>query len=227
MVTVSIATFDPASGRLTVASAGHWPPVLLGIAARPVTTCSSPPIGAGAPTGRRQATFGLPAGAAACFHTDGLADALVGDDRLGPDGVARELRSVGAQGAAQDLIEAIVRDTEQQPDDMAVCLLAPRLDGVQCEPLHLEEIEIDADAVNRGRAARFLEACGVVAPDAERALVEAQEIIARAGTAVIEVRMGTLRSDAYVSRPAAVALTVARDDAAPVLAVAASSGAAY
>ena len=84
-------------------------------------------------------------------------------------------------------------------------------DGVQCAPLHLEELEVDAAALRSGRAARFLQACGVSDPDAERALLEAGDTVDRAGTAVIEARIGTLRSDAYVSGPATVALSVARE----------------
>jgi len=211
MVTVAISTFDPATGRLTVACAGHWPPLLTGVAAKPVTACSSPPIGAGVPTGRRQTTIALPAGAAACFHTDGLADAQTGPDRLGPDGVAHDFRALTSADGARELLEAIVAHSDHQPDDMAACVLRAPADGVQCAPLHLEELEVDAAALRGGRAARFLEACGVSEPDAERALLEAGDTVTRSGTAVIEVRIGTLRSDAYVSGPAAVALPVARE----------------
>jgi hypothetical protein len=206
MVTVAVAIFDPATGRLTFACAGHWPPLLLGVAARLITVSSSPPIGAGAPTGRRQTTIGLPPGAAACFHTDGLADVMLGSARLGPDGVARELGALGAQGEAGELLARIVRGSEHHPDDMAACMLAPLPGAAAGRPLQVEELEVDAAMVRDGRAQRFLVACCAREAHIEWALGEARQVIARAGTAVLEVHVGEALAEVRVGTPAAVTL---------------------
>jgi hypothetical protein len=206
MVTVAVAIFDPATGRLTFACAGHWPPLLLGVAARLVTVSSSPPIGAGAPTGRRQTTIGLPAGAAACFHTDGLADVMLGSARLGPDGVARELGALGTQGDARELLARIVRGSDHHPDDMAACILAPLPGAAAGRPLQVEELEVDAAMVGDGRAQRFLVACGAREAHVEQALGEARQVVARAGTAVLEVHVGEALAEVRVGTPAAVTL---------------------
>jgi hypothetical protein len=206
MVTVAVAIFDPATGRLTFACAGHWPPLLLGIAARAVTVSSSPPIGAGAPTGRRQTTIGLPPGAAACFHTDGLADVMLGSARLGPDGVARELEALGAQGDARDLLARIVRGSDHHPDDMAACILAPLPGAAAGPPLRIEELEADAAMLSDDRARRFLAACGAREAHIEQALGEARQVVARAGTAVLEVHVGEALAEVRVGTPAAVTL---------------------
>jgi serine phosphatase RsbU (regulator of sigma subunit) len=215
MVTVAVATFDPATGRLTFACAGHWPPLLLGIAARPVTVSSSPPIGAGVPTGRRQTTVALPPGAVACFHTDGLADVTRGPARLGPDGVAKELEALGAQGEARDLLARIVRGSDHQPDDMAACMLAPLPGPAEDRWLHVEELEVDAAMVSDGRTRRFLVACGVPEPRIEQALGEARVVVARAGSAVIEVELGEALAQVCVGAAAAVTLPATGDPRAP------------
>ena len=208
--TIALAIFDPGTGRLTYACAGHWPPLLLGSSATPVTVCSSPAIGAGAPTGRRQTTIPLAPGAGACFHTDGLDEVPTGSGRLGRDGVAAELRAVGPDGDAADLLTRIVRRSESQPDDMAACIITALPGGAAGWSIRLEELEVDAAALSGGWAERFLLACGVGPPRAAKALREARQIIACAGTAVIEVRSGEALTDVRVGLPPAVTLPIGR-----------------
>jgi hypothetical protein len=56
--------------------------------------------------------------------------------------------------------------------------------------LRLEDLEVDAARLSSGWAQRFLVACGVGGPRIAKALREAHAIVARAGTAVIKVRVG-------------------------------------
>jgi hypothetical protein len=207
-VTIAVAIFDPGTGRLTYACAGHWPPLLLGSAIVPVTVCSSPPLGAGAPTGRRQTTIALAPGQAACFHTDGLDEAPSELGRLGRDAVAEELRAIGPDGDAADLLARIVRRSRRQPDDMAACIVTALPGGATRWALRLEELEVDDAALAGGWAARFLSACGVEAPHIARALREARRIVAADGTAVVEVRLGETLADVRVTRPPAVTLPI-------------------
>ena len=214
-VTIAVAIFDPGTGRLTYACAGHWPPLLLGSDVKPVTVCSSPPIGVDAPTGRRQTTIALPPGAAACFHTDGLDEAPVAYGRLGRDGVAEELHAVGPQGRASELLERVVRRSRRQPDDMAACILEALPGGCDSWSLRLEELEVDAPAISGGWAERFMDDCGVGRAHIAKALREAREIVARWGTAVLVIRMGEELADVRVTPPPAITLPT-REPETPV-----------
>ncbi|MEY2512853.1 MAG: hypothetical protein QOJ89_211 [bacterium] len=207
-VTIVVAIFDPGTGRLTYACAGHAPPLLLGSELAPVTACASPPVGAGAPTGRRQTTIPFAPGARACFHTDGLDEAPSGSGRLGHERVAEELRAAGANGTADDLLARVVRISDRQPDDMAACILTALPGGSEHWSLRLEELEVDAAALDRGWAERFLLACGVGRPHIAKALRQAHAIVARSGTAVIEVRAGDAVADVRVMPPPAVMLPI-------------------
>lgn len=215
-VTIVVAIFDPGSGRLTYACAGHWPPLLLGLgSAEPVTVCSSPPIGAGVPTGRRQTTVALEPGARACFLTDGLGEALIAERRrLGRDGVIAELEAIGPDGDAEDLIARVVRRSTQQPDDMAACILTALPGGAEHWPMRIEELEVDVASLRDGWAERFLVACGVGSPHIVKALRQARDTIGVAGTAILEVRIGEELVEVRVGEPAAVLLPIGRRETA-------------
>lgn len=210
-VTVVVAIFDPGTGRLTYACAGHPPPLLLGTNATLVTTTSSPPIGAGAPTGRRQTTVALAPGAAACFITDGLTDVPVAHGkRLGHDGVVEELQAVGPQGDAEDLVARVVRRSTSRPDDIAACLVTALPGGAENWWLQLEELEADEAMLRHGWVERFLLACGAARPQVVRALQEANEMVDLAGSAIVEVRIGEELLEIRVSPPAAVSMPIGR-----------------
>ena len=211
-VTIVAAIFDPGTGRLTYACAGHWPPLLVGTAdAEPITVCSSPPVAAGAPTGRRQTTIALAPGARACFHTDGLGEVPVGRGRrLGREGVVAEFEAIGPHGTAADLVERIVRRGDHQPDDMAACILTVLPGAAEHWPLRIEELEVDAFSLRNGWAERFLVACGVSSAHVVKALRDAHQMIDLAGTAILEVRIGEELVEVRVGQPPAVMLPIAR-----------------
>ena len=208
-VTLVVAIFDPGTGRLTYAGAGHAPPLLLGSTSAPVTTCSSPPLGAGAATGRRQTTIPFAPGAVACLYTDGLDEAPLTYGRLGRDGLAEELRAVGPHPQAGDLIARVARRSGRQSDDMAACIVTALPGGAAGWSLRLEELEVDRATLSSGWAQRFLVACGVEPARVARALREAHAIIARSGTAVVEVRVGEALAEVRVTPPSAITLPIA------------------
>jgi len=77
MVTVAVASVCPATGTVTVASAGHPPPLLGdGSAVRAVEVDTGPPLGAG-PALRAESQASLAPGGVLLFYTDGLLGPLL------------------------------------------------------------------------------------------------------------------------------------------------------
>jgi serine phosphatase RsbU (regulator of sigma subunit) len=188
--TVLLATYDPRERVLVHASAGHPPPLIAG--ARPLaalTACSSPPIGAGQPTGTRQTVVSVPGGALACFYTDGVVEARVGGELYGVGRLARVLEELGHDASAPAVLELVARDTDSHPDDMAACLL--RIEGNELAPsVQAEEIELDARDLERRRAERFLLAGGVERAALAKIMHAVRAEVTRHGTVVLELQLG-------------------------------------
>ena len=179
LATVAMAIYDPARGALTYALAGHPPPLLLGVpCVEAPTACSSPPVGCDLPTGRRQRTIGLPAGARACFFSDGLVEARLSDshpgghpDMLGRERLAELLAELPVEDGAPELLAAVRAESSATPDDMAACILGPAA-GRPRGIIDLEEIELDARTVADGHLDAYLHASGLDGATAGRVLGE-------------------------------------------------------
>jgi phosphoserine phosphatase RsbU/P len=76
MATVLFAIYEPESGQLTVASAGHLPPVLAapGQPPGPVELNVDPVIGVASSPRRRSTVTSVPPGSLLCLYTDGLVE---------------------------------------------------------------------------------------------------------------------------------------------------------
>ncbi len=187
--TVAVGVFDTAAGTLTYSLAGHPPPILSGMQARePVTRCSSPPVGWGAPTGRRQTTISLPAGAAACFFSDGLIEARSGGELLGRERLREIVAGLGSEPEASDLLERVRAAAEGAPDDMVACVLSPDQTAAGgCA--HVEELEADPKALGKDEVRRFLEECLLPASEAAMVIEQARAIAEEYGSAVLRVEL--------------------------------------
>jgi hypothetical protein len=185
--TVAVGVFDTRSGRLTYALAGHPPPIVRAPHAHvPVTSCSSPAIGWGVPTGRRQTVISLPAGAEACFFSDGLMEARTDGALLGRERLQGILAGLGSRRQAPDLLEGVRAAAEATPDDMVACIVSPEK-TTGGAPVHVEELETDAPALSAGHVERFLADCNVPAAEIERVLDLAQDMAAVRDTVLLRV----------------------------------------
>ncbi len=199
--TVAVGVYDTESSTLTYALAGHPPPILSGTAARePLTLCSSPPIGWGAPTGHRQSTVSLPAGAAACFFSDGLIEARSEGELLGRERLREILAGLGSEPAAPDLLEGVRAVAEGAPDDMVACLLAAEPTAVESH-LHVEELEADAQALCKADVRRFLAECLVPEREIASTIELASEIADASGSALLRVELGPTSSTVTATAP--------------------------
>jgi hypothetical protein len=188
--TVAVGVFDAHQGRLTYALAGHPPPIVRGSQAHePVTSCASPAIGWSVPTGRRQTTVSLPAGAEACFFSDGLIEARCAGALLGRERLSEILAALGPRPQAADLLQRVRAAAEATPDDMVACIIAPEA-SAGGKLVHVEELEADTHALSGVQVQRFLGDCEVPAPEIARTIKLADEISAAYGTALLRIERG-------------------------------------
>jgi len=201
--TIAVALYDSTAGTLTYAAAGHPPPILLGPSAHePVTACSSPPVGWDAPTGRRQTTVTLPAGALACFFSDGLTESRAAGRMLGRDGLARILAELGPGPSAAALLERVRANADEAPDDMAACILLPGPGSASTAPgTRTEALELDAAELAGPKPERFLLACGIPDGETPTVLAQARKTAAQHGAALLRVRLDAAGSCASAVPP--------------------------
>jgi hypothetical protein len=201
--TVAVGLFDAQTSKLTYALAGHPPPILLGFPTRePLTICSSPPVGWGLPTGRRQSTVTLPAGAEACFFSDGLIEARSHGQLLGRGRLSEILAGLGSGAPASELLQQVRAAAQGAPDDMVACVIAPQ-SSVASGRIQVEELEADAAMLGRAAVRRFLEQCQLPAEEVTRTIELARAIAAASGTALLRVELQPAGATATVAAPTA------------------------
>jgi serine phosphatase RsbU (regulator of sigma subunit) len=205
LATVVLATYDPRDRILVYACAGHPPPLVIGTdPVTPILACSAPPIGAGQPAGTRQTVVSVPGGALACFYTDGVIEARVGEELFGASRLERLLGELGPEANASALLDSVVGECDRRPDDMAACLL--RIEGEPAAPaVQIEELELDRRELARGRAERFLRAGGIPADQVGEVLQSVRGAMAKHGGVVLELHLGD-GSPRVVLRPQNVAV---------------------
>ncbi len=186
--TVVVARWDSRSGTLSYASAGHPPPIVRGgLGHEPIATFASPPLGVGLPTGRRQTTIALPQESLACFFTDGLIEARIGDELVGRERLAELIAELGSNPTAQDLLGRLTGVADRTPDDMAVCVLSPDVTR-SADPFWVEELELEGAEGRHPDLKRFLSACGLADIETDRAAGAAEAELQRVGGAILSVR---------------------------------------
>jgi serine phosphatase RsbU (regulator of sigma subunit) len=185
--TVVVAVHDPAVGTLTYATAGHAPPIIVAPAAEELLSAgSSPPIGVGLGTGLRQTTVALVSGSAACLYTDGLVEARAGDGMLGRARLEAMVESLEPDDDALALLQRVVAEADEAPDDMTACVLRPVCGAESASP-RIELLDADAEDFESGFARRFLKACGVPAAELDLVVEEAGGAVDADGRALLEV----------------------------------------
>lgn len=201
--TVVVAVHDAARGTLSYATAGHPAPILVGPAPfeSPVA-CTASPVGWGVPTGRRCTTVPFPAGAVACFFTDGLTEARSADAMVGRAGLADVLASLGEAPRAEDVIGRVEAQTDPAGDDMAACVVRARA-GAAETAARVEEVELDSADLAESRAGRFLHACGLPPSQITVALSEARSVAASWESAIVRVTIAPDSAWAAVTAPGA------------------------
>ncbi|MFG2294844.1 SpoIIE family protein phosphatase [Streptomyces sp. NPDC048603] len=160
MATCLYAVYDPVSHRITIANAGHPPPVLLHLGGRAEVLRVPPgaPIGVGG-VDFEAVELDAPAGATLLLYTDGLVESRLRDVWTGIEQL-RERLATTAQLTGLDHpppLEALCDDIldmlgpGDRDDDIA--LLAARFDGIA--PSDVAYWFLDPEETAPGRARRF------------------------------------------------------------------------
>ncbi len=127
-VTVFHASFDPASGRLWYANAGHNPPVLIRASGEAGFLEVDPGVIMGALPGMKYepAFVDLEPGDGILMYTDGVSEAMNADnEEFGNDRLLEALRSVAGRPAS-DIVRVTVEEVEDFVD------MAPQHDDITC-----------------------------------------------------------------------------------------------
>ncbi|QNP65069.1 SpoIIE family protein phosphatase [Streptomyces genisteinicus] len=160
MATCLYAVYDPVSHRITIANAGHPPPILLHLGGRAEVLRVPPgaPIGVGG-VDFEAVELDAPAGATLLLYTDGLVESRLRDVWTGIEQL-RERLAATAQLTGQDHsppLEALCDDVldmlgpGDRDDDIA--LLAARFDGIA--PSDVAYWFLDPEDAAPGRARRL------------------------------------------------------------------------
>lgn len=198
--TLIAGVYDESSGRFTYANAGHPAPIVLDAGpGSTVEVCGSPPVGWAIPTGRRQSSLSLPAGAVMCLFTDGLTEARCGNGLLGEGGLKRLLGSLGPQPDAHQLLGLVSQEAGATPDDMAACIL--RSASTSPPRPRVEELEADSSSLERGELTRFLEECGVTVDHLTELLARAGELLGSHAAVLVRVVLSHDGASACVLGP--------------------------
>ncbi len=206
--TVAVGVYHTQEGKLTYASGGHPAPLLHCCGARePLEICCSPPIGWVVPTGRRQTTMFLPAGAVVCFFSDGLIEARCGEELLGRERLTEMLAALGPRPRASELLERVRAVAAATTDDMAACILVPEA-GARAALTQVEELEVDIRALGGVHVRRFLEACRVPPLEITHVIERGSDIAAVFGTVLLRVELGAADTAATATACAADLTTV-------------------
>ncbi len=183
------AIYHPRERTLTYACAGHPAPIVLGSRAlEPITVCSAPPIGVGAPTGTRQTVVSVPGRSQICFHTDGVTEARVGAELFGARRLTETLAELGPLATAPELLERVAARTDSRPDDMAACLLS--VEGGESPPNALvEELELDREQASSDRIGAVSARLRGALQRRSSSLRATRDAARRSGSALLELRL--------------------------------------
>jgi phosphoserine phosphatase RsbU/P len=125
MVTLLCAVFSLSLDRVSVASAGHLPPVVarVGHAASPAAIVSDLLIGVPDARARHVSGIDFPAGATLCLYTDGLVERR---DRPIDEGISRLCAAlpVGDPEVACACVMAAMTDASPRNDDVALLIIS-------------------------------------------------------------------------------------------------------
>ncbi|MFL5885137.1 MAG: SpoIIE family protein phosphatase, partial [Thermoleophilaceae bacterium] len=174
----------------------------------PVVGGAAPPLGAGIETGIRETRVPLPAGATACFFTDGLVEARVNGGLVGRAKLTEMLSELGDSNTARDLLHKLAQSTQRAPDDMAACIIRA-VEGTPVSSARLDVLEVRAGDDWARHARAFLRGAGIDDESAVEELLRSARLrAAEFGAALLRVTVDRGETTADVAEPDMSGMTV-------------------
>jgi phosphoserine phosphatase RsbU/P len=124
VVTVACAVLEPPFDMMTLAVAGHPPPVIAvpGSLASLAEVDVSPPIGTNLGSPRRSTTIAVTPGTVIAFYTDGLIERRGESLDVGLERLRGAIRTGAPNGVARDIMRDLLRDVVPR-DDIALVVM--------------------------------------------------------------------------------------------------------
>ncbi|MEW6282600.1 MAG: SpoIIE family protein phosphatase, partial [Candidatus Eremiobacterota bacterium] len=127
-VTVTVAILDPASGRLTAASAGHLPPILkAGSQVRTLDLPANLPVGVQRVDAFQEYLDELAPGDALILYSDGITEAASGSEQFGYERLLELMGSTPAERLLEEVFREVGRFAPGSPGDDRTVLVVRRL----------------------------------------------------------------------------------------------------
>ncbi|MER5883004.1 ATP-binding SpoIIE family protein phosphatase [Streptomyces sp. NPDC001941] len=151
MATCVYAVYDPVSHRITLAGAGHPPPLLQHPDGRTEVLAVPPgaPIGVGG-AAFEQVEFDAPPGSTLVLYTDGLVESRTLDVWAGIEDLCRVVGSTADEGP-DGLCDATLQELGSGRLDDDIALLAARFSGIAATDVAYWSLESEATAAGRAR----------------------------------------------------------------------------
>lgn len=155
VATCIYAIYDPIGHRLTVANAGHPPPVLLHADghAEVLKIPEGAPIGVGG-VPFDEIEFAAPAGSTLVFYTDGLVESRLQDVWTGIGRLRQKLQETAVNSCPpplEELCDEVLQILGPGDRDDDVALLAARFDGIPADDVAEWSLDPDLLAPSRAR----------------------------------------------------------------------------
>jgi anti-sigma regulatory factor (Ser/Thr protein kinase) len=193
MITVACVSFDPYTGELAYACAGHPPPLLIADASRTVVKlehAGSPPLGVAEPRAIREAKLTVGEPSTLVLYSDGLIERRGQNIERGIDLLGRVVAD-GPGRSIAELIERVTGALGPETDDVAVLVARLALEPVPFEV----ELPSDPSAlpVVRGRLRTWLARRGIAPAEAAEILLAVGEACNNAVEHAYPDDLGTIR----------------------------------
>jgi len=131
----------------------------------------------------------MPEGTTVALFSDGLIEARIAGEQIGPECLTTWLADLGPEGTAKQLVDLVVQRADRVPDDLAAVVLHAD-PGAVAPAARIEQLKLDVLDADGPDLDVFLNAAGVSRAERRLAGRRVSEELAVTGGVVVAVRAG-------------------------------------